>query len=151
MPGGFARAANLSARVARLFSESGMPLTADYIEPLQLVKYAAGEHFGPHHDYHQSSQSSVQGEQRAFTVLIFGSTLGADGGGETHFPHLNVRVFPRAGDALAWSNVDADGRPNPRSLHEGRPPNQDRKIAVNCWIADQPFSVDRGLGKAVRT
>jgi len=62
------------------------------------------------------------GEQRAFTVLLFGSSLAADEGGETHFPELGVSVWPRAGDAIAWSNVHEDGSPNPRSLHEGRPP-----------------------------
>ena len=58
----------LTARVASLFTATGMELTANYIEPLQLVRYKASEHFGPHHDYHElNSQgqlgSSVQGER----------------------------------------------------------------------------------------
>ena len=94
--------------------------------------------FTPHHDYHEPDRatgklgSSVQGEQRAFTVLFFGATLPADAGGETHFPHLKLAVSPRKGDALVWANVDADGEPNPRSLHEGRPPKDGhQKVAVN--------------------
>jgi len=84
-------------------------------------------------------------------VLLFGSTLPFDGGGETHFPLLGVSVWPRVGDALAWMNVDDEGAPNPRSLHEGRPPLEHTKVAVNVWIADVPFDVDRGLKKAVLT
>lgn len=74
-----------------------------------------------------------------------------DAGGETHFPHLGVRVTPRLGDALVWANVDGDGQPNPRSLHEGRPPKEGEKIAVNVWIADQPFDLQGGMDKAVRS
>ncbi len=149
----------ITARVAELFTATGMSITPEHIEPLQLVKYAPTETFGPHHDYHEldpetgaPSESSVQGEQRVFTVLLFGATLPADAAGETHFPMLGLRVSPRMGDALVWANVDDDGLPNVRSLHEGRPPADGySKLAVNCWIADKPFSVGAGLEKAVRS
>ena len=70
----------LSERVAELFVATGMPLTPRHIEPLQLVRYLKSETFLPHHDYHEPAPdgtlgSSVQGEQRAFTVLLFGATL----------------------------------------------------------------------------
>jgi len=127
--------ANLSARVAALFSATGMELTADYIEPLQLVRYLPSETFRPHHDYHEPDASgalgsAVQGEQRAFTVLLFGSSLPGGAGGETHFPHLEVAVTPRKGDAIVWANVDETGAPNPRSLHEGRPPVDGEKARL---------------------
>jgi len=139
----------ISGRVAKLFSATGFPLTPDYIEPLQLVRYQPGERFAPHHDYHEVAESSIQGEQRAFTVLIFGSTFSStDDGGETHFPHLGVSVWPRKGDALVWSNVDDEGEPNPRSQHEGRPPVNGVKVAINCWIANTPYDVSRGLRKS---
>jgi len=147
----------LSNRVAELFTATGMELSAKYIEPLQLVRYVATEHFGPHHDYHEYSAdgklgSSVQGEQRAFTVLIFGSTLGPQAGGETHFPHLDVAISPRLGDAIVWANVGADGAPNPMSLHQGRPPNEgEQKVAINCWVCDQEFSTQQSLERAVKS
>lgn len=70
----------LSKRVADVFSATGMELSHRYIEPLQLVRYQPTETFMPHHDYHEPGPdgtlgSSVQGEQRAFTVLLFGATL----------------------------------------------------------------------------
>ena len=53
-------------------------------------------------------------------------------------------------DAIVWSNVDEEGAPNPRSLHEGRPPARGEKVAVNCWIADREFARE-GLAGAYRT
>ena len=145
----------ISERVADVFTQTGLELTADSIEPLQLVRYQPSEVFTPHHDYHEPGPdgklgSSVQGEQRAFTVLLFGATLPADAGGETHFPHLGLAVTPRKGDALVWANVDNDGVPNPRSLHEGRPPaDGHEKLAVNVWVADRPFNLGGSMDKAV--
>lgn len=147
----------LTARVAELFTQTGMELRDDFIEPLQLVRYAPTEVFQPHHDYHDPGPdgklgSSVQGEQRAFTVLLLGATLPPEGGGETNFPHLGVAVSPRKGDAIVWANVDGDGAPNPRSLHEGRPPADGfEKVAINCWVADRQFDLGRGMEKAVRS
>lgn len=128
---------NISERVAALFRATGMELTADHIEPLQMLKYQPGELFGPHHDYHLTGESSVQGEQRIFTMLIFGSTLSEEEGGETCFPHLGLSVSPRRGDSIVWMNVKPDGEVNERSLHEGRPPRAGReKLAMNVWIAE---------------
>jgi len=148
---------HLMHRVAALFSATGMEVSARHIEPLQLVRYAATERFGPHHDYHEYNAdgklgSSVQGEQRAFTVLVFGATLGPDAGGETYFPNLDVSVAPRLGDALVWANVGADGAPNPRSLHEGRPPAAGNgKLAINVWVCDREFTTSETLERVVRT
>jgi hypothetical protein len=69
----------LLRRISALFTAAGMELTPQQIEPLQLVRYRDQSLFGPHHDYHEpgadgSYASSVQGEQRAFTLLVFGST-----------------------------------------------------------------------------
>lgn len=141
----------LTGRVADLFTQTGLEISSHYIEPLQLVRYDPTELFSPHCDYHETPESSVQGEQRAFTVLFFGATLPSDAGGETHFPELNVSVSPRKGDALVWANVDSDGDPEPRSLHEGRAPADGyTKIAVNCWVADRPFDLGSTMDKAVR-
>jgi len=148
---------NLTTRVAKLFTIAGMAVSPQQMEPLQLVKYASSERFGPHHDYHEVDEhgklgSSVQGEQRAFTVLFFGASLGPSDGGGTHFPHLGLTISPQLGDAVAWANVDAEGEPNPRSLHEGLPPAEGhRKVVVNCWIADRPFDLQGSLEKAVVT
>lgn len=139
----------ITSRAAAMFTAAGLDITPDHIEPLQLVRYLGGELFAPHHDYHSTGESSVQGEQRAFTMLLFGRSLESDDGGQTHFPLLDVSVVPRRGDALVWMNVDEHGEPNPRSLHEGRPPLRGEKVVINVWVADRPFS-RQGLEKAVK-
>ncbi|KAL1511597.1 hypothetical protein AB1Y20_006391 [Prymnesium parvum] len=141
----------LSNRVVSLFTSTGLPITSAHIEPLQLLRYQPTERFGPHHDYHATGKSSVQGEQRAFTFLLFGSTLPPEAGGETHFPWLNLSVSPQLGDGLVWANVDSEGEPNPRSLHEGRPPTHGEKIAINVWVTDRAFDLGNGMDNAIRS
>ena len=154
-------ASRLASRVAAFFEATGMPLSARHIEPLQLVRYAPTERFVAHHDYHEIDPrtgalggSTVQGEQRTFTVLLLGATLPHEAGGETNFPELDLSIWPRLGDALVWANVDAEGQPNPRSLHEGRPPAEGYgKVVANCWVTDRAlFQFEgRGMEGAVRT
>ena len=59
-----------SSPSTRLGAAAGLDIDETYIEPLQLVRYLATERFGPHHDYHATGESSVQGEQRMFTFLL---------------------------------------------------------------------------------
>ena len=144
----------IARRVALTLSAAGVGVTPASIEPLQVVRYRSGEAFAAHHDYHVTEATSVQGEQRAWTALLYGSTLDANDGGATHFPLLNISVWPRAGDALLWSNVNLDGSPNPASLHAGLPPSGDKeKVAINVWVADRPFethTLERALRLGVR-
>ncbi|KAL3913576.1 MAG: hypothetical protein SGPRY_007935, partial [Prymnesium sp.] len=53
----------LSSRVASMLKLTGLDISPAHIEPLQLVRYKPGERFGPHHDFHATGKSSVQGEQ----------------------------------------------------------------------------------------
>ena len=101
-------ASRLASRVAAFFEATGMPLSARHIEPLQLVRYAPTERFVAHHDYHEIDPrtgalggSTVQGEQRTFTVLLLGATLPHEAGGETNFPELDLSIWPRLGTALS--------------------------------------------------
>lgn len=145
----------LTQRVGDLLKAAGLPVSDAYIEPLQLLRYAPSEVFTLHHDYHKPDAqgwlgSSIQGEQRAYTVFLFGTTLPEHAGGETYFPDPKIAVSPRKGDAVFWANVGPDGQPNPRSLHEGRPPRGGQsKIAINCFVADRPFDLSRGMAGAV--
>lgn len=120
------------------------------IEPLQFVKYAPGQFYRAHLDCHKEPDriSSRMGEQRTHTLLVFVSDVPpCDGGGYTHFPKLGLRILPRAGSAVLWKNVQANGLPDQESLHEGEATMKCEKIAMNCWIADRPFTkelVERG-------
>ncbi|CAE7535583.1 unnamed protein product [Symbiodinium pilosum] len=113
------------------------------LEPLQLIRYSPGQYYRPHMDTHEEPQrmSSYSGEQRTHTLLVFMNDVPKeDGGGHLSFPNLGLQVLPRAGDAVLWPNL-RDGKPDPQALHEGVAPNSCEKVAMNVWVADQPFSL----------
>ncbi|CAJ1388636.1 unnamed protein product [Effrenium voratum] len=121
---------------------------AEFIEPLQLVKYVPGQYYRAHLDTHQEPErlGSFNGEQRVQTLLVFVSSVPeSDGGGHLHFPLLDLRILPKAGTAVLWKNCrpkegTALVEPDPCSLHEGEPPLSVEKVAMNVWVVDRPFS-----------
>lgn len=81
---------------------SVLDLEAEYIEPLQLVKYTPGQYYRAHLDTHQEPDrlGSFNGEQRMQTLLVFVSSVPeSDGGGHLHFPLLELRILPKTKDS----------------------------------------------------
>jgi hypothetical protein len=108
----------VSRRAALLLSHD--PTT---VEPLQLVRYTSPDsHYNTHHDHGEFYGKAT--EHRPWTVLVFLNDVPS--GGHTWFPKLDLKVAPRAGDAIAWSNVDADGKADGDMVHAGQPPGEDR-------------------------
>lgn len=96
-------------------------------EPLHILRYEPGQEYRPHLD-------ALPGvcNQRVMTVLVYLN----DGyrGGETDFPDLGIAIGGAAGDALMFRNADADGRPDPRTRHAGRPVTSGVKWIATRWI-----------------
>ena len=42
-------------------------------------------------------------------------------GGATRFTEIDYAVQPKTGMALFWNNLNADGSPNPATMHCGEP------------------------------
>lgn len=109
-------------------------------EPTQILRYEIGEEFRPHHDFLDYDQPGFREHlagfgQRIATFLIF---LNDDfEGGETEFPAIGLRHRGRTGDALFWANVDTAGRPDPLTLHAGRPPTSGQKWVFSQWIREK--------------
>ena len=107
----------------------------------QVMHYAPGEEFTPHHDFLDAMKPGHAADlasrgQRMGTFLIF---LNDDfEGGETEFPSAGIRHRARAGDALFFANITPDGQPDPLTLHAGRPPTKGEKWIVSQWIRDRP-------------
>jgi hypothetical protein len=122
----------------RLCALAGLP--AIHAETCQVLHYKVGEYFGPHFDFFEPGFGGhaamlTDYGQRVATVLVY---LNDDlEGGETDFPRLGVRYRGRKGDALMFRNVDAEGRPDPRTLHAGLPPTQGEKWLLSLWIRDR--------------
>ena len=115
-------------------------LPVPIFEPTQVLHYAVGEQFRPHHDYLDpeapgfAEQLRLYG-QRIATVLIY---LNDDyEGGETIFPRLGISYRGATGDGLFWTNVDREGRADPLTMHAGTPPTSGEKWVVSQWIRDR--------------
>lgn len=101
-------------------------------EPLAVLRYAPGQQYRPHLDTITGTAN-----QRILTVLVY---LNAGyGGGETLFTATGVKVEPRAGDAIVFSNTLPDGRADPRSIHAGLPVTHGVKRLATRWIRAQTY------------
>jgi prolyl 4-hydroxylase len=112
-------------------------------ETIQGQRYAVGQQFKPHHDFFYEDQPYwpamvASGGQRTWTAMIF---LNApEEGGQTAFPAAGVKVSPRPGNLLIWNNMDADGMPNPYSIHQGMPVVRGVKYIITKWHRERPWS-----------
>jgi prolyl 4-hydroxylase len=110
------------------------------LEPLEVLHYAPGERYRPHVDFFHPALPSFAAEmrnkgQRVKTCLVY---LNDDyDGGETEFPKINVKFRGRAGEALVFDNVQANGSGNMNTLHEGLPPTRGEKWLLSQWIRNK--------------
>lgn len=124
---------------ARIAAAAGVPVT--HLEAFAVLNYAPGEEASEHHDYLDPAVAAYARElqrlgQRISTALLY---LNDDyEGGETAFPELGLGHRAGAGDALLFFNVDAGGRPDPRTLHAGRPPISGQKWVLSQFIRSRP-------------
>jgi hypothetical protein len=124
---------------ARISSITGRQDAA--MEVPKVLHYSPGETFAEHFDYLDPEEPAYAQElatrgQRTDTFLIY---LNDDfAGGETHFPALDISHAGAGGDALLFSNVDADGKPDEATRHAGLPPTTGEKWLFSQWIREFP-------------
>ena len=117
-------------------------IRSDHGETIQGQRYAVGQQFKPHHDFFHTDQPywpqlERSGGQRTWTAMIF---LNApEAGGETAFPEAGLKIAPRAGSLLAWNNLDAFGRPNGWTLHQGCPVVAGTKYIITKWYRERTW------------
>lgn len=122
--------------------ENLIGIAAKYGEYIQGQRYATGQQFKPHHDFLRTGEAywaeqSNRGGQRTWTAMIF---LNApEGGGETYFPRVDLTIPPRRGSLIAWNNLDAEGEPNPATLHQGKKVTAGLKYIVTKWYRERPW------------
>lgn len=120
-------------------------------ERLQGQRYAVGQEFKPHHDYLRPTSPYWQrqqliGGQRTWTAMAFLNV--PEEGGETFFPKLKLKLPPRRGSLVVWSNLDARGEPNEQSLHQGLPVLAGVKYIFTKWYRERPWGIPAGVGVA---
>ena len=119
-----------------------MGMDPAFAETLQGQRYAVGQQFKRHTDFFYENQGYWQlmqktGGQRTWTAMIFLNT--PEGGGHTFFEHAAVKATPRAGHLLIWNNLDAEGRGNSYSLHQGMPVTAGVKYIITKWHRERPW------------
>lgn len=112
-------------------------------ETIQGQRYAVGQQFKPHHDFFHPGEvywdeMMRTGGQRTWTAMMFLNV--PEGGGETRFPEANIKVTPRAGNLLAWNNLNAHGEPNRYSIHQGCPVTAGVKYVITKWYRERPWT-----------
>jgi prolyl 4-hydroxylase len=122
----------------RISAATRLPLPL--FEPVQVLHYAPGQEFKPHHDFFDpklpghAEQIRDHG-QRIATFLIY---LNDDySGGDTAFPRAQISYRGKTGDALFVANVDRTGQPDPSTLHSGTPPTSGEKWILSQWIREK--------------
>ncbi len=111
-------------------------------EPLQGQRYAIGQEFKAHTDYFEPTGvdftkfCSVAG-QRTWTVMIYLNDVEA--GGATRFKAIDKIVQPETGKLLAWSNLRANGTPNPSTLHHAMKVRAGLKYVITKWFRERPW------------
>ena len=106
-------------------------------EPIQGQRYDPGEYFKEHTDWFapgtkEFTEHTACGGQRTWTVMVYLNAV--ERGGETCFKRLGRCFTPAPGLALAWNNLQADGTPNPFTLHEAMPVEVGSKWVITKWF-----------------
>lgn len=114
-------------------------LPVDNFDGPTALHYAVGEQIRNHCDYvnpkipHYEREIRTRGE-RLITFLVY---LNDDyEGGETVFPMLGVSHKGRRGDGLLFVNALPDGKPDPRSVHAGRPTTRGEKWVLSQFVRE---------------
>ena len=114
-------------------------MSTKYLEPMQIAVYESGQKYAPHYDFFSSDSTEVNKGNRNKTVLVYLNDLPDDAGGNTFFPKLNLRIKPKAGDAIYFENMK-DGDVDYNTLHAGEPIiGNNKKYAINIWFRENPL------------
>ena len=130
----------LAARLDRRFAEL-LGVDPRLSEPIQGQRYDPGEYFKEHTDWFapgtdQYTTHTSSGGQRTWTVMVYLNEV--ERGGQTCFKRLGRCFTPLPGLALAWNNLQADGSPNPFTLHEAMPVEEGSKWVITKWFREKP-------------
>jgi prolyl 4-hydroxylase len=132
---------DLVMQLVRLRIAHAAGVTFECLEPAEVLHYNPGETYRPHVDFFHPSLPNFAEEmrvkgQRVKTCLVY---LNEDlDGGETEFPRIGIKFRGRAGEALVFENVLANGTGDMNTLHTGLPPTRGEKWLLSQWMRSKP-------------
>ena len=113
-------------------------------EPTQGQHYEIAQVFKTHTDFFKPYELErfLMGNlgQRTWTFMIYLND--PEGGGETEFPDIGLKVTPKLGRAVAWNNLRPDGQGNDHTRHQSLPVTAGTKTIITKWFR-MPRSASR--------
>jgi prolyl 4-hydroxylase len=112
-------------------------IRVQYSEGIQAQRYDVGQQFKAHWDYFPPDTAvyrrlaGLRGN-RTWTFMVYLN----DGmeGGATRFTEIDYSVQPKAGKAVIWNNLLADGTCNTATMHSGEPVLSGHKLIITKWF-----------------
>jgi prolyl 4-hydroxylase len=105
-------------------------------EPTQGQHYEIGQVFKSHTDFFKPYEverfSTDKLGQRTWTFMIYLND--PEGGGETEFPELGLKVTPKRGRAVVWNNLRRSGEGNMATRHQSLPVTGGTKTIITKWF-----------------
>ncbi len=105
------------------------------------LHYKVGEEIKDHYDYINPDIPNYEHEiqTRGERLITFLTYLNEDyDAGDTAFPKVGKAHKGKTGDGLLFVNVLDDGKPNPNSVHAGRPPTRGEKWLLSQFLRTHP-------------
>lgn len=109
-------------------------------EQLIVLRYEPGQEYRPHRDYLSSDaieRDRPAAGNRRRTICTYLNT--PTEGGATEFPTAGVRIEPKAGRAVVFDNLTAEGGAEPTSLHAGLPVVRGEKWLATLWLRERAY------------
>lgn len=108
-------------------------------ESLQIINYQVNERYRPHYDaWEDNEEFNISKGQRLFTCIIYLNDV--EEGGETEFPKLNLKIFPKKGRITIFSNTYKNTqRLHDLTLHGGNDVIKGEKWACNLWFRSKVY------------
>lgn len=113
----------------RVSSIIGIPV--EHAEGLHILNYQPGQEYKDHFDYFAPT-SKAASNNRICTVVLYLSDV--EDGGETYFPKLGLRVYPKKGMAVYFEYFYNDQTLNELTLHSGQPVITGEKWIATLWF-----------------
>ena len=109
-----------------------------HIEAIDVYNYPVGNYLDLHHDYpydpRQINYYKFGGDRVGTGIFYFNDDFD---GGETYFPKLGVRIFPKKGSFLYFEQC-YDEETNWSTIHESTLITKGCKWIASCFFSDQP-------------
>jgi len=134
----------LTQAVAHRIANLTMVPHERYFEPFQILRYEPGQFYRVHHD--QNCGLFTPQGARVYTFFMYLST--PERGGGTRFADIDETVPAVKGSAVLWPSVrnDDPDEDEPRTHHEGLPPDVGVKYAANVWVHNYDYRTPSANG-----